>query len=137
MFVTQAYRDLIAELSQELPRWSPDVADVKLDPLDLGVVMAEFGKPGQFIADALEAVDAKSDQDGYDRLAIRAQSPSLTLAIQGCGLAVLTAVQNYAAQTVLRDVECWRDAEPRPGRRESPEGIRGVSSLFASRNGVL
>lgn len=123
----EAYRALIAELSPTLPRCL-EPADVKLTSDDLALVLAHFGTT--VITEALERdvqPNAPGKVDTYDLLAIRVTMP-LNTAITACGLAVMQAVQNYAAQLVYRDVQAFRDANP-PRRRESLASEYGVAGL--------
>lgn len=132
----RAYRDLIADLSPVLPH-NLQPSDVKLDAGDLAVVVAAHGG-GHFVSEALEAdlePTGAARVDTYDALAVRVAMP-LNTAITSCGLAVVTAVQNYAARQVCEDVIAYRDANPpRYRSRREQAADYGVASIVTG--GVL
>jgi len=103
-----AYRALIADLSNDLPHCSIDRRDVKLDAADLAIIIAWNGG-AHFVAEALNEPD-QHGSDAIDTLTTRVTLP-LDTAIQGCGVAVVKAVHDYAARIVIRDVYAHRDEQ--------------------------
>lgn len=103
----QAFDALIAELSPQLPN-SLMPSDVKLTPEDLAIVLAHYGA-AELISDALNHAD-KNDRDTIDSLAIRVTMPT-DAAVVGCGLAVVSAVTDYAARHVYNAIQTHREVQ--------------------------
>lgn len=102
----QAFNALIEELSPQLPHTGLLPSDVKLTPDDLAIVLAHYGA-ADLICDALNHASA-NDRDAIDSIAIRVTMPT-DAAVVGCGLAVLTAVQDYATRHVINAVMAHRE----------------------------
>ena len=107
----QTYQQLVRSLSRELPLHGLTQQDVfhALPQSDMAVIIGYHGG-NQFVVDALE-VQSPRGLDCYDSLAVRCGFSDLDSAIAGTGAAVMTAIHNYAAKLVYREVLIQRDNE--------------------------
>ena len=106
-----SYRAFIERLSDDLPLYGLVASDFTLSGPELALTIEHHGR-AWFVSEAMGERCEPLQGDAFDAIAIRVTEP--TLAVQGCGEAVVAAVHAYAKRLVLQDVTALRDQQSTP-----------------------